>query len=112
MASRATRPKLFFCGIALAISLAAPGAGAADAVARALATPVTAAWAGLPLRVALDRLGGIGSIGGAFVGAYITGFVYTFGQTLLPAFSYVILFLPMIVVLAFRPSGLFGKSAP
>jgi branched-subunit amino acid ABC-type transport system permease component len=24
----------------------------------------------------------------------------------------VILFLPMIVVLAFRPSGLFGKSAP
>ncbi|MCX7315867.1 MAG: hypothetical protein NTZ22_03300 [Hyphomicrobiales bacterium] len=66
----------------------------------------------LPLALVVVILGGIGSIGGAFVGAYITGFVYTFGQTLLPAFSYVILFLPMIVVLAFRPSGLFGKSAP
>ena len=66
----------------------------------------------LPLALVVVILGGIGSIGGAFVGAYITGFVYTFGQTLLPAFSYVILFLPMIVILAFRPSGLFGKSAP
>ena len=66
----------------------------------------------LPLALVVVILGGIGSIGGAFVGSYITGFVYTFGQTLLPAFSYVILFLPMIVILAFRPSGLFGKSAP
>ena len=66
----------------------------------------------LPLALVVVILGGIGSIGGAFVGSYITSFIYTFGQTLLPAFSYVILFLPMIVILAFRPSGLFGKSAP
>lgn len=64
----------------------------------------------LPLALVVVILGGIGSIGGAFVGSYITGFVYTFGQALLPAFSYVILFLPMIIVLAVRPSGLFGKS--
>ena len=66
----------------------------------------------LPLALVVVILGGIGSIGGAFVGSYITGIVYTFGQALLPAFSYVILFLPMIIILAVRPSGLFGKSAP
>ena len=48
---------------------------------------------------------------GAFVGSFITGFVYTFGVALLPDLAYVILFLPMILVIAFRPRGLFGRFA-
>jgi branched-chain amino acid transport system permease protein len=36
--------------------------------------------------------------------------VYTFGNALYPDLSYVILFLPMIFVIAFRPRGLFGRS--
>jgi branched-chain amino acid transport system permease protein len=63
----------------------------------------------LPLALVVVILGGIGSLVGAFVGSYITGFVYTFGQALLPEFAYVILFLPMILILMVRPSGLFGR---
>jgi branched-chain amino acid transport system permease protein len=55
-------------------------------------------------------LGGIGSLLGAFVGSFITGLIYTFGHALLPNFAYVILFLPMIFILMFRPGGLFGEK--
>ena len=48
---------------------------------------------------------------GAFVGSFVIGTIYTFGTALLPGLAYVILFLPMIFVIAFRPRGLFGKVA-
>lgn len=60
MGSRTTRWCTAIHGIALVAALAAPMAPAADAVARALATPVTATWTGLPLRAAADRLAEIG----------------------------------------------------
>jgi branched-chain amino acid transport system permease protein len=62
----------------------------------------------LPLALVVVILGGIGSLVGAFVGSFVIGVVYTFGQALLPELSYIILFLPMIVILTIRPSGLFG----
>ena len=46
---------------------------------------------------------------GAFIGSFIIGFIYTFGTALFPELAYIILFLPMIIVIAFRPRGLFGK---
>ena len=78
--------------------------------------PIMSAYPGLdadmlPLALIVVILGGVGSLGGAFIGAFITGFVYTFGVAMLPDLAYVILFLPMIVVIAFRPRGLFGKFA-
>jgi branched-chain amino acid transport system permease protein len=78
--------------------------------------PIMSAYPGLdadmlPLALIVVILGGVGSLTGAFVGAFITGFVYTFGVALLPDLAYVILFLPMILVIAFRPKGLFGKFA-
>ena len=78
--------------------------------------PIMSAYPGLdadmlPLALIVVILGGVGSLLGAFVGAFITGFVYTFGVALLPDLAYVILFLPMILVIAFRPRGLFGKFA-
>ena len=51
----------------------------------------------------------IGSMLGAFVGSFIIGFIYTFGTALFPELAYIILFLPMIFVIAFRPQGLFGR---
>ena len=63
----------------------------------------------LPLALVVVILGGVGSLGGAFVGSFIIGFIYTFGQTLFPDLAYMILFLPMIIVLAIRPRGLFGR---
>ena len=63
----------------------------------------------LPLALVVVILGGVGSLAGAFVGSFVIGFIYTFGQTLLPDLAYVILFLPMVFVLAIRPRGLFGR---
>jgi branched-chain amino acid transport system permease protein len=37
------------------------------------------------------------------------GFIYNFGQALLPELAYFVLFLPMLLVLVFRPQGLFGR---
>jgi branched-chain amino acid transport system permease protein len=78
--------------------------------------PIMSAYPGLdadmlPLALIVVILGGVGSLVGAFVGSFITGFVYTFGVALFPQLAYVILFLPMIFVIAFRPKGLFGKFA-
>jgi branched-chain amino acid transport system permease protein len=57
-------------------------------------------------------LGGLGSLGGTIAGAYLVGFVeaasiYFFGLYWTPA----ILFLMMIIVLVFRPTGLFGENS-
>ena len=77
--------------------------------------PIMSAYPGLdsdmlPLALIVVILGGVGSLVGAFVGSFIIGFIYTFGSALLPDLAYVILFLPMIFVIAFRPRGLFGRA--
>jgi len=78
--------------------------------------PIMSAYPGLdadmlPLALIVVMLGGVGSLLGAFVGSFLIGAVYTFGTALLPDLAYVILFLPMIVVIAFRPRGLFGRQS-
>ena len=64
----------------------------------------------MPLALVVVILGGVGSLVGAFVGSIVIGFIYTFGQAMLPDLAYVILFLPMVVILAVRPRGLFGRA--
>src|SRR6266853_1105763 len=78
--------------------------------------PIMSAYPGLdadmlPLALIVVMLGGVGSLLGAFVGSFLIGAIYTFGTALLPDLAYVILFLPMIVVIAFRPTGLFGRRS-
>jgi len=90
------------------------GAGLAGA-GGILGGPMLSAYPGLdadmlPLALIVVILGGVGSLFGAFVGSFIIGFVYTFGIALAPDLAYVILFLPMIFVIAFRPRGLFGRA--
>lgn len=58
-------------------------------------------------------LGGIGSLPGAVVGAFIIGMVKTLGGQYLPGgtqYDYVWIFVVLILVLVFRPQGLFGES--
>jgi branched-chain amino acid transport system permease protein len=79
-----------------------------------LAGPIFNAYPGLdsemlPLALIVVILGGVGSLAGTFFASFIVGFTYTFGIFLVPDLAYVILFLPMVVVLAFRPQGLFGR---
>jgi branched-chain amino acid transport system permease protein len=76
--------------------------------------PITTAYPGLdsdmlPLALIVVILGGIGSLLGAFVGSFAIGFIYNFGIALFPDLAYVILFLPMVLVLVWRPQGLFGR---
>ena len=66
----------------------------------------------LPLALIVVILGGSGSLLGALVGSLLIGFLYNFGQAMLPNLAYVILFLPMLLVLVLRPQGLFGKIIP
>ncbi len=80
----------------------------------ALGGPIFNAYPGLdadmlPLALIVVILGGVGSLVGTFVASFIVGFIYTFGIALVPDLAYVILFLPMVVVIAFKPQGLFGR---
>jgi branched-chain amino acid transport system permease protein len=90
------------------------GAGLAGA-GGIIGGPILSAYPGLdadmlPLALIVVILGGVGSLVGAFIGSFIVGIVYTFGTALFPDLAYVILFLPMIFVIAFRPRGLFGRQ--
>ncbi|HUN46893.1 MAG TPA: branched-chain amino acid ABC transporter permease, partial [Stellaceae bacterium] len=66
----------------------------------------------LPLALIVVILGGTGSLMGAFLGSYLIGFLYNFGQAFFPELAYIILFLPMLLVLVLRPQGLFGRQVP
>ena len=79
-----------------------------------IAAPILSVYPGLdadmlPLALVVVILGGMGSLAGAFVGSFVIGFIYSFGQVLFPDLSYIILFLPMVIILAVRPRGLFGR---
>ncbi|WP_033400733.1 branched-chain amino acid ABC transporter permease [Actinokineospora enzanensis] len=57
-------------------------------------------------------LGGVGSIKGAVIGGFIIGVVKTLGGQLLPGgtgYDVVWVFILLILVLVFRPQGLFGE---
>jgi len=79
-----------------------------------VAAPILSVYPGLdadmlPLALVVVILGGLGSLAGAFIGSFLIGFIYSFGQVLFPDLAYIILFLPMLIILAVRPRGLFGK---
>lgn len=54
-------------------------------------------------------IGGMGSIGGAFVAAVIIAELNAFGVLVFPQISMVLAFVVMAVVLVLRPHGLFGR---
>jgi branched-chain amino acid transport system permease protein len=58
-------------------------------------------------------LGGIGSLRGAVIGAFIIGLIKSLGGQYLPGgtqYDYVWIFVVLILVLVFRPQGLFGEA--
>jgi len=92
------------------------GAGLA-AFAGIIGGPILSVYPGLdqdmlPLALVVVILGGTGSLLGSFVGSILIGFIYNFGQAMLPELAYFVLFLPMLLVLLFRPQGLFGRFVP
>lgn len=66
-------------------------------------------WDLLPLTLVVVIVGGVGSLRGALVASLLLGLLNNLGQALFPDFSYFTLFVPMIVILALRPSGLLPR---
>ncbi len=102
-------PRLFTIVFALGAGLAA--------FAGIIGGPILSVYPGLdqdmlPLALVVVILGGTGSLLGSFIGSIIIGFIYNFGQALLPELAYFVLFLPMLLVLILRPQGLFGRFVP
>jgi branched-chain amino acid transport system permease protein len=78
-----------------------------------LAPGVDANWLLYSLVVVI--IGGMGSLGGAAIGALLLGFTTNFSAAYLPSsytyYSIIFTFVLMAVVLAVRPLGLFGRPA-
>ena len=64
----------------------------------------------LPLAFAVVIIGGMGSLGGAAIGALVVGLADNFGKALFPEVAYFTLYAPMALILAVRPTGLFGRE--
>jgi branched-chain amino acid transport system permease protein len=99
---------LVFTGIfALGAALAALGG--------ILGGPLLGMFPGADFEVALlafvvVTVGGLGSIRGAFLGSLLVGLVDNFGNVWFPQLSLFTIFVPMVIVLALRPTGLMGRA--
>jgi len=92
----------------------AAGAGLA-AFGGVMGGPIVGGYPGmdvdlLPLAFVVVIIGGMGSLKGALVGAVVVGLIDNFGKALVPELSYFTLFAPMVIVLAIKPTGLYGRA--
>jgi branched-chain amino acid transport system permease protein len=92
----------------------AAGAGLA-AFGGVMGGPILGGYTGidfdlLPLAFVVVIIGGMGSLKGALVGSVIVGLIDNFGKAMVPELSYFTLFAPMVLVLAVKPTGLYGRS--
>jgi branched-chain amino acid transport system permease protein len=63
----------------------------------------------LLLAVVVIIVGGLGSMKGAFFGSIIVAFLDNFGKALFPELAMFTIFAPMAIILAFKPTGLWGR---
>ena len=64
----------------------------------------------LPLAFVVVIIGGMGSLKGALIGSIVVGLIDNFGKALVTELSYFTLFAPMVVVLAIKPTVLYGRA--
>lgn len=84
-------------------------------LAGAIGAPFLGAFQGAQFEVLLLALlvsviGGLGSIPGAFVAALLIGILDSVGKSLFPELAHFTLFAPLLIILAVKPTGLFGKA--
>lgn len=87
--------------------------GGLAALGGALAVPQSGARLGMDVSIIIEAfavviIGGLGSLPGTAVGALLVGVAFAFGIMLAPQFALAIVFVLMILVLSWRPWGLFG----
>ncbi len=101
--------------VPLTLSLTFGIATALGGVAGALAAPLRSVTPGAGIEVIIDSLivvvlGGMGNFWGAFLGSLIIGEVNAFAVAYVPNWASLFSFLVMIVVLIFKPEGLFSPA--
>lgn len=83
-------------------------------LAGVLGGPLIGIYPGVDMEILLLALvviivGGRGSLVGALVGSLLIGLIDNFGKIFFPEFGLFTVFIPMVVVLAVKPSGLFAS---
>jgi branched-chain amino acid transport system permease protein len=105
-------------GVGINVPLVSAGVFALGAFLAALGGVVGAGFIGvypgldfevLPYAFVVVIVGGLGSLQGVVVGSLLVGLLDNFGKALFPELSYFTLFAPMALILALRPTGLFGR---
>jgi branched-subunit amino acid ABC-type transport system permease component len=97
-----------FTGVfAFGVGLAALGGVAAG--------PIIGVYFGMDSEIIIPAfivvvIGGMGTLRGAFFGSLLVGEIETFGKAYIPNAALFLTYALMIVVLLFRPAGLFGMS--
>ena len=89
--------------------------GALAGAAAGLGAPVLGASMGqeftvLVFALVVVALGGLGSLGGAFVAALAVGLADAVGKALIPQFGEFTMMALVVIVLSWRPAGLFGRT--
>ncbi len=90
--------------------------GGLAAIAASLSAPINLVFPGMGHLVILKAfviiiLGGMGSIPGAIIGGYIIGFSESLGATYISGeYSDIIAFVLLVVILSFKPKGLFSRE--
>ena len=84
-------------------------------IAGVIVGPIQSVTTGLGTQVLVEAfivvvIGGLGSIPGAAIGAIVIGLFETIGITWMPSLASASIYIAMILVLIFRPTGLLGVS--
>lgn len=91
------------------------GAGLA-AIGGVVGGPIIGAYPGLDFEILILALvivvvGGMGSLKGAFWGSMLIGISETFSKSIFPNYSILTIYILMVLILLFKPAGLFGKES-
>jgi len=86
------------------------------AFAGMIAAPVASVFPGMGNQILIISfvvvvIGGIGSVKGAFIGSLLIGLADTFGQVFARQIAGMTLYMLMVLVLLWRPAGLFGRTS-
>jgi branched-chain amino acid transport system permease protein len=84
-------------------------------IAGVIVAPYLSVYAGMFNDMILDcfaviAVGGLGSLGGAFLASLLVGQIQSLGVVYLPRISIILIYLLMVLVFTIRPKGLFGKK--
>ena len=84
-------------------------------IAGVIVAPYLSVYSGMFADMIMDcfaviAVGGLGSLGGAFLASVLVGQIQSFGVIFLPRVSIILIYLLMVLVFTVKPSGLFGKK--